>query len=110
MLHFHVFLLITCLGRDDSQIKIIEEYLKAVGLFRDYTLSSQDPVFSQIVELDLSTVVPSVSGPKRPHDRVAVSDFKEDFIQCLNNKVGYVDMYIACWQTKGKISDMCTYQ
>ena len=43
----------------------------------------------QIVELDLSTVTPSLSGPKRPHDRVAVSDMKQDFKECLNNKVGF---------------------
>lgn len=65
--------------------------MKAVGLFRDYTISSQDPVFTQVIELDLCTVVPSVSGPKRPHDRVSVSDFKEDFTQCLSNKVKCVD-------------------
>lgn len=74
-------------GREESQIKYIEEYTKAAGLFRDYKLSSQDPVFSEVLELDLSSVVPSVSGPKRPHDRVSVSDFKEDFLKCLNNKV-----------------------
>ena len=43
----------------------------------------------QIVELDLSTVTPSLSGPKRPHDRVAVSDMKQDFQECLNNKIGF---------------------
>ena len=41
----------------------------------------------QVLELDLSTVVPSLSGPKRPHDRVSVSDMKNDFKQCLQNKV-----------------------
>ena len=41
----------------------------------------------QVFELDLSAVVPSLSGPKRPHDRVAVSDMKADFQQCLQNKV-----------------------
>ena len=41
----------------------------------------------QVLELDLSTVVPSLSGPKRPHDRVAVTDMKSDFLQCLQNKV-----------------------
>ena len=43
----------------------------------------------QIVELDLSSVLPSVSGPKRPHDRVSVQDMKVDFAECLNNKVGF---------------------
>lgn len=65
----------------------MEAYLKAAGMFRDYSLSSQDPVFSENVELDLSTVVPSLSGPKRPHDRVAVTNMKVDFQACLDNKV-----------------------
>lgn len=56
-------------------------------MYRNYTDSAQDPAFSQIVELDLSTVVPSLSGPKRPHDRVPVSEMKKDFQQCLDNKV-----------------------
>ncbi len=43
----------------------------------------------QIVELDLSTVVPCCSGPKRPHDRVSVSDMKTDFASCLTNKIGF---------------------
>ncbi len=61
--------------------------MKAIGLFRDHTTSSQDPCFSEVVELDLSTVVSSMSGPKRPHDRLAVSDMKMDFQHCLINKV-----------------------
>ena len=56
-------------------------------MFRDYTDPAQDPVFTERVELDLSTVVPSLSGPKRPHDRVSVSDMKQDFQSCLDNKV-----------------------
>ena len=47
------------------------------------------PLGRQVVELDLSTVVPSTSGPKRPHDRVAVSDMKVDFQESLGNKVGF---------------------
>ena len=42
---------------------------------------------TQSIELDLSTVVPSLSGPKRPHDRVSLSEMKEDFQKCLDNKV-----------------------
>jgi aconitate hydratase len=65
----------------------MEEYLKLVHMFRDYTDASQDPVFSEVVTLDLATVVSSVSGPKRPHDRVPVVDMPTDFRQCLTNKV-----------------------
>lgn len=82
-----MFYIVFTIGRESSHIQCIEEYSRAAGLFRDYNLSSQDPVFSEILELDLSTVVPSVSGPKRPHDRVSVSDFKDDFQKCLSNKV-----------------------
>ena len=58
---------------------------------------------TQSIELDLSTVVPSLSGPKRPHDRVALSEMKEDFQKCLDNKVnnchGYHYMsYTVCVQ------------
>ncbi|CAI7991835.1 Cytoplasmic aconitate hydratase [Geodia barretti] len=76
-------------GREAGSVEMIEKYLRAVGMFRDYSNSEQDPAFSQILELDLSTVVPSLSGPKRPHDRVSVSDMKTDFSQCLQNKVGF---------------------
>ena len=47
----------------------------------------------QVFELDLSTVVASMSGPKRPHDRVPVADMKEDFQKCLDNKVPCTGMH-----------------
>jgi aconitate hydratase len=59
-------------GRESHKIKTVEGYLKEQGLFRDYT-SGRDPVFSGApVTLDLASVRPSLSGPKRPHDRVAL--------------------------------------
>lgn len=76
-------------GRDEGKIDCIQAYLKANKLYRDYTNPEQDPSFTEIVELDLGTVVPSCSGPKRPHDRVAVSDMKTDFTECLTHKVGF---------------------
>lgn len=76
-------------NRDEHHVKLTESYLKAVKLFRDYSDASQDPVYSQVFTLDLATVVSSVSGPKRPHDRVSVSSMKDDFLQCLTNKVGF---------------------
>ena len=74
-------------GRDTEKVKAIEAYLRAVGMYRHFSDETEDPVFSQVVELDLSKVVPSVSGPKRPQDKVNVSDMKEDFRMCLENKV-----------------------
>ncbi|OWF36373.1 cytoplasmic aconitate hydratase-like isoform X2 [Mizuhopecten yessoensis] len=76
-------------GRHSDKIQQIEKYLRAVHMFRNYSDQSEDPVFSQIVELDLSTIVSCCSGPKRPHDKVAVTDMKTDFKACLNNKVGF---------------------
>lgn len=76
-------------GRDQRKINAISAYLSAVGLMRDFKNPNQDPVFSEVVELDLATVVPSCSGPKRPHDRVAVSEMKTDFDSCLMAKVGF---------------------
>lgn len=57
-------------------------------MLRNYDNESQDPIFSEVVTLDLGTIVSSVSGPKRPHDRVSVTDMKTDFRNCLTNKVG----------------------
>jgi len=76
-------------ARSPEKISHVEMYLKRVGLFKDYTNEDKEPVFSQVVELDLTTIVPSLSGPKRPHDRVAVSNMSQDFITCLKNEVGF---------------------
>lgn len=76
------------LGRSEEHINNIEKYLRNVRMLRNYDDPSQDPIFSEIVTLDLNTVVSSVSGPKRPHDRVSVSDMQIDFRNCLVNKVG----------------------
>lgn len=51
-------------------------------------------VIFQVVELDLTTIVPSLSGPKRPHDRVAVENMKSDFIDCLSSKVREFFIYL----------------
>ncbi|KAL1122679.1 hypothetical protein AAG570_003006 [Ranatra chinensis] len=76
-------------NRDSVKIDAIHAYLKAVGMLRDYNNEEQDPVFTKVVTLDLASVVSSLSGPKRPHDRVSVTDMKNDFLQCLNNKISF---------------------
>jgi len=76
-------------GRTPENVRQIHEYLKASSMFRNYNDASTDPQYSKIYELDLSTVVSSLSGPKRPHDRVSVTDMKNDFLQCLTNPVGF---------------------
>ncbi len=67
-------------GRSDEQIALVQEYSKKQGMWHD---PSVEPRFSQVVELDLSTVVPSISGPKRPQDRIALSDSKAAFEKIL---------------------------
>jgi len=81
-------------GRDEDRIHLIQTYLKAVRMFRNYSDESQDPVFSKVCSLDLSTVLSCCSGPKRPHDRVPIAEMKSDFQQCLDNKVGFKGFHI----------------
>ena len=58
-------------GRDPQRVKLVEAYAKAQGMWRDS--SSPDPVFTDTLELDLSTVLPSLAGPRRPQDKVLLS-------------------------------------
>jgi aconitate hydratase len=59
-------------GREEHRINLVREYYKAQGMFRDE--NTPDPVFTDTLELDLATVVPSMAGPKRPQDRVALDN------------------------------------
>ena len=63
-------------GRDESQVKLVEAYAKAQGMWHDPQL---EPRYSEYLELDLSTVSPSIAGPKRPQDRILISEAKESF-------------------------------
>ena len=67
-------------GRSPEQIALVEAYAKEQGLFHD---PAAEPVYSERVELDLSTVVPSLAGPRRPQDRVALSEAKPAFRRAL---------------------------
>ncbi|RDH96076.1 aconitase [Curtobacterium sp. AG1037] len=69
-------------GRSEDQIALVEAYAKAQGLWHD---PSVEPVYSEYMELDLSTVVPSISGPKRPQDRIELSKAKDQFEVDLAN-------------------------
>lgn len=78
-----------------EKLELLESYMKAVKLFRSYEDSSEDPQYSEVIEINLSSIVPCVSGPKRPQDRVAVSSMKEDFQSCLDEKVGFKGFHIS---------------
>ena len=66
-------------GRTDAEVELVESYYKAQGMFR--TASSPEPRFTSKLELDLSTVVPSMAGPKRPQDRVLLKDMKSAWVK-----------------------------
>ena len=71
-------------GRPAEQVALVEAYAKEQGLWHD---PAAEPRYSEQLTLDLSTIVPSLAGPKRPQDRVALSDAKESFREALGNYV-----------------------
>ncbi|WP_122468029.1 aconitate hydratase AcnA [Brevundimonas lutea] len=72
---------LTATGRDKARVQLVEAYAKAQGLWVDET--SEDPVFTDVLELDLATVVPSLAGPKRPQDRVELTTAAPSFETAL---------------------------
>ena len=88
-------------GRDSGHVQLIEKYLKQQGMFVKHDGSQQDPTYSgEVMHLDLASVEPALSGPKRPHDRVDFSNMKKDFTTCLTNKVGFKGFGLAQADTK----------
>lgn len=73
-------------GRTKNEVDLVERYAKEQGMFR--TDESPEPKYTDTLELDLSTVVPSLAGPKRPQDRVALVDMKGAFDKALAAPVG----------------------
>ena len=71
-------------GRPEEQVALVEAYAKAQGLWHD---ADHEPIFSEYLELDLSTVVPSIAGPKRPQDRIELSDAKGMFRKAVYDYV-----------------------
>ncbi|GGJ21021.1 aconitate hydratase [Paenarthrobacter histidinolovorans] len=75
-------------GRSEENVALVEAYTKEQGLWHD---PSRELRFSEFLELDLSTVVPSISGPKRPQDRIELTDAKEQFRKDIHNYVSIED-------------------
>ncbi|MCM3280608.1 MULTISPECIES: aconitate hydratase AcnA [Exiguobacterium] len=73
-------------GRSEELISLVEEYSKANDLF--YTPDQADPTFTKVLTLDLSKVQPSLAGPKRPQDRINLSDVQTSFIDSLSAPAG----------------------
>lgn len=73
-------------GRDEDRVQLVEAYAKEQGLWRN---DSKDPIYTDTLELDLSSVVPSLAGPKRPQDRVALTDLSSSFMKDLTSETGF---------------------
>jgi aconitate hydratase len=73
-------------GRSDERIALVEAYAKEQGMWRD--ASTPDPVFTDTLELDLSSVTPSLAGPKRPQDRIELKNAPEGFAAALDKEYG----------------------
>ena len=69
-------------GRSEEQIQLVEDYYRAQGMFR--TAEMVEPSFTDVLELDLGSVVPSLAGPRRPHDRIALKEMANQFVTSLS--------------------------
>jgi aconitate hydratase len=79
-------------GRPAERIALVMAYAKAQGMYR--TKNTPDPVFTDVLKLELSSVEPSLAGPKRPQDRIALKEVKNGFVQAMDrefNKAGEID-------------------
>ncbi|AGK53881.1 aconitate hydratase AcnA [Bacillus sp. 1NLA3E] len=72
-------------GRNEESIKVVEQYCKANGLFLNPT---DEPVYTKVVEIDLSIIEPNLSGPKRPQDLIPLSEMKETFVNAVSSPQG----------------------
>ncbi len=73
-------------GRDDQLIALVKEYSQVQGMFRDS--KTPEPTFTSVVELDMTTVRPALSGPKRPQDRVLLDEADTKFAEAMKNEFG----------------------
>ena len=76
-------------GRKEESIQLTQTYLKENLLFRNYDSDEEIAYSGEIMTLDLSTLVPTCAGPKRPHDRVVISELKKEFLKALPNNMGF---------------------
>ncbi|MCB1171757.1 MAG: aconitate hydratase AcnA, partial [Leptospiraceae bacterium] len=92
-------------GRTREQVDLVEAYYKEQGLFR--TDSSPDPIYSDTLELDLSTVEPSLAGPKRPQDRIPMSGLKSKWNDLLKSSIkdGGYELDDAARKSEGHIKN-----
>ncbi|MGH7653226.1 MAG: aconitase family protein, partial [Gemmatimonadaceae bacterium] len=94
-------------GRSEHQVRLVEAYTKAQGLFR--TDATPDPLFSDTIELDLATVAPSLAGPKRPQDRIPLTASKKMYAEAFAAQMAGttaappVDKAVAVMETEAPV-------
>ena len=88
-------------GRSDENVALAETYFKAQGLFRRD--DTPTPVFSQVIELDLGTIQPSLAGPRRPQDRILMKDMKTAFETALSQPKSEGGFEAAASKATGKL-------
>ncbi|KJB88255.1 aconitate hydratase [Paenibacillus sp. E194] len=102
-------------GRSEEQIKLVKAYYTAQGLFR--TEDTEDPAFTDVIELDLASIVPSLAGPKRPQDRVELTNMKQSFLDIVRtpiDKGGYglsdekIEQQVAVTHPNGETTQLKT--
>ena len=76
-------------GRDKDRVELVRQYAKAQGMWHD--ANTPDPVFTDTLELDMASVEPSIAGPKRPQDKILLSDAKQAFLDLLKKESGHGD-------------------
>ena len=91
-------------GRSEERVALVEAYAKAQGMFREKDMP--DPVFTDTLELDLTSVVPSLAGPKRPQDRLALTDVKASFLNSLETEFGKPGQAATRVPVEGKDYDL----
>ncbi|TYC70087.1 aconitate hydratase AcnA [Stappia sp. BW2] len=90
-------------GRDKDRVALVEEYAKAQGMYRS---GAEEPVFTDTLELDISTVVPAISGPKRPQDRINLADAAAGFAKTMTEEFKKADEQSKRVAVEGKDYDI----
>ncbi len=91
-------------GRDEHRIELVEAYCRAQGMWRDK--GAADPVFTDILELDMSDVVPSMAGPKRPEGRIALENIGSGFATSLESEYKKTTGQTARYAVEGEDYDL----
>lgn len=86
-------------GRSEEQVRLVEAYAKAQGLF--HTEDTPDATYADTLELDMGTVEPSLAGPRRPQDRIALREMKPSFYRTLKENFKVPETVIGAWEAEG---------